>query len=118
MKTISDKHQVAVLLGKGGFWSEWLKTSHLSYADISTRYNYQGEMDALEEKPGSRKLEADNIEYLSCLQRQTSFVDHLKGNNALFVERSKIVTSSMIFSENSSISFALVYGFCSGKIKL
>jgi hypothetical protein len=99
------------LLGKGGFWSEWLKTSHLSYANISTKYNYQGEMDDLEEKSGRRKLEADNIEYLSCLQRKTSSVDHLKRNNALFVERRKIVTSSMIFSENSSISFSLVYGF-------
>jgi len=46
-----------------------MKTSHLSYADISTRYNYQGEMNALEEKPESRKLEVDNIEFLSCLQR-------------------------------------------------
>lgn len=118
MKTISDEHEVAALLGKGGLWGDWLKTSYLSYADINTRYNYQGEIDALEEKLGSKKLEVDNAEYLSCLWRQTSSLDCLKGNSALSVERSKIVTSSMMLSGNSSIPFALVYGFCSGEIKL
>lgn len=157
-ETISHEPQVAVLLGKGGLWGDWLKTSCLSYtdistrynylgeidaleekpgskkleadnaeylktsclsyADISTRYNYQGEIDALEEKPESKKLEADNAEYLSCLWRPTSSVDCLKGNNALLVERGKIVTSSMTLSGNSSIPFALIYGFCSGEIKL
>lgn len=118
VKTISDDHQMAILLGKGGIWGDWLKTSYLSYPDISTRYNYQGETDALEEETGSKKLEADNPEYLHCLWTQTSSLDCLKGSSALLVERSKIVTSSMMLSGNLSIPFALVYGFCSGEIKL
>lgn len=117
-KTISDEHQVAVLLGKGGLWGDWLKTSCLSYADISSRYNYQGEIDALEKKLGSKKLEADNAEYLSCLWRPASSVECLKRNNALLVERGKIVTSSMMLSGSSSIPFSLIYGFCSGEIRL
>lgn len=118
MKTISDEHQVATLLGKGGIWGDWLKTSYLSHPNISTRCNYQGEIDALEEELRSKKLEADNAEYLCCLWNQTSSLDCLKGNSALLFERSKIVTSSMMLSGNSSIPFALVYGFCSGEIKL
>ncbi|XP_057824164.2 uncharacterized protein LOC131036328 isoform X2 [Cryptomeria japonica] len=110
---------MAVMLGQGGFWGDWSKTSSSSYGDISPINNCKEMTDSFEENLQKVvKVGSSDAEYSGCLGRETNFIDCFSGNETKLIERNQIITSSMILSGKFSVPLALVYGFCSGEIKI